>query len=86
MSRMEYKYPLELQPDGEVATWEIAVQLEEGGPVSYEPVKASYRQGERAVVETNQRMLRLDPGLKVQCRSLLYQPRPGRTYQPRDHE
>lgn len=61
---MKFIYPLELTPKEDF----IAVQEEEGGPIAYEPVMNVYRQGEKVVVETDCRMLRLDPGLKVQAR------------------
>lgn len=83
---MEFKYPLELAPgeDG-IARYMIAVQDDEG-KITYEPVTAAYRQGEKVVIETDRQQLRLDPGLKVQSKSALYQSRPGRTFLPRATE
>lgn len=59
---MKFIYPIELTMNDQ-----IAVQFDDGNPPHYELVKAVYRQGEKIVVETDRRMLRLDPGLKVQA-------------------
>jgi hypothetical protein len=59
---MKFIYPLELKMNDQ-----IAVKLDDDSPAHYERVTAVYRQGDKAVVETDRRMLRLDPGLKVQA-------------------
>lgn len=59
---MKFIYPLELKMNDQ-----IAVQLDDGNGPHYEIVRAVYRQGDKAVVETDRRMLRLDPALKVQA-------------------
>lgn len=61
---MKFVYPLDLEPGKD----SIAVQSDDNQGPKYEPVTATYREGDVVIVETAAKQrLRCDPGLKVQA-------------------